>query len=120
MHAAMIKAFGEPKEVLELVDGPEPTPPGAGEVLIGVEYAPINMNDLYAIQGAFPVRPSLPSVVGNEGVSRVLAVGSDVEHRFTARRPSTNVPDEAAFNTAAPYDRIAPVQRLPSCVGSGA
>jgi NADPH:quinone reductase-like Zn-dependent oxidoreductase len=80
MRAAMIKAFGEPKEVLELVDGPEPSPPGAGEVLIGVEYAPINMNDLYVIQGAFPVRPSLPSVVGNEGVGRVLAVGSDVEH----------------------------------------
>lgn len=80
MRAAMIKAFGEPKEVLELVDEPEPAPPGAGEVLIGVEYAPINMNDLYVIQGAFPVRPSLPSVVGNEGVGRVLAVGSDVEH----------------------------------------
>src|SRR5258708_19177983 len=38
------------------------------------------MNDLYVIQGAFPVRPSLPSVVGNEGVGRVLAVGSGVEH----------------------------------------
>jgi NADPH:quinone reductase-like Zn-dependent oxidoreductase len=32
------------------------------------------------IQGAFPVRPSLPSIVGNEGVGRVLAVGSGVEH----------------------------------------
>src|ERR1700741_4402126 len=80
MRAAMIKAFGEPKQVLELVDGPEPAPPGSGEVLIGVEYAPINMNDLYVIQGAFPVRPSLPSVVGNEGVGRVLAVGRDVDH----------------------------------------
>jgi NADPH:quinone reductase-like Zn-dependent oxidoreductase len=80
MRAAMIRAFGEPKAVLELVDRPEPAPPGAGEVLIGVEYAPINMNDLYVIQGAFPVRPSLPSVVGNEGVGRVLAVGRDVGH----------------------------------------
>jgi D-arabinose 1-dehydrogenase-like Zn-dependent alcohol dehydrogenase len=49
-------------------------------VLVGVEYAPINMNDLYVIQGAFPVRPSLPSVVAIEGVGRVLAVGSGVEH----------------------------------------
>jgi NADPH:quinone reductase-like Zn-dependent oxidoreductase len=80
MRAAMIKAFGEPTEVLELVDVPEPTGPAAGEVLVGVEYAPINMNDLYLIQGAFPVRPSLPSIVGNEGVGRVLAVGSGVEH----------------------------------------
>ena len=71
MRAALIKAFGEPTEVLELADVPEPSGPVAGEVLVGVEYAPINMNDLYVIQGAFPVRPSLPSVVGNEGVGRV-------------------------------------------------
>ena len=43
MRAAMIKAFGEPTEVLELVDVPEPTGPAAGEVLVSVEYAPVNM-----------------------------------------------------------------------------
>src|SRR5712672_4619626 len=80
MRAALIRAFGEPTKAPELVDVPEPTGPAAGEVLVGVEYAPINMNDLYMIQGAFPVRPSLPSVVGNEGVGRVLAVGSGVDH----------------------------------------
>jgi NADPH:quinone reductase-like Zn-dependent oxidoreductase len=47
MRAALIKAFGEPTEVLELADVPEPSGPAAGEVLVGVEYAPINMNDLY-------------------------------------------------------------------------
>ena len=36
MRAALIKAFGEPTEVLELVDVPEPTGPAAGEVLVGV------------------------------------------------------------------------------------
>lgn len=41
MRAAMIKAFGEPAEVLELFDVPEPTGPAAGEALVGVEYAPI-------------------------------------------------------------------------------
>src|SRR5258706_13395354 len=80
MRAALIKAFGEPTEGLELADMPEPLGPAAGEVLVGVEYAPVNMNDLYVIQGAFPVRPSLPSIVGNEGVGRVLAVGGGVEH----------------------------------------
>jgi NADPH:quinone reductase-like Zn-dependent oxidoreductase len=80
MHAALIKAFGEPTKVLELADMPEPSGPAGGEVLIGVEYAPVNMNDLYVIQGAFPVRPSLPTIVGNEGVGRVLAVGGGVEH----------------------------------------
>jgi NADPH:quinone reductase-like Zn-dependent oxidoreductase len=67
----MIKAFGEPTEVLdELVDVPEPTGPAAGEMLVGVEYAPINVNDLYVIQGAFPVRPSLPSVAALSEVVR--------------------------------------------------
>src|SRR5260221_9761925 len=80
MRAALIKAFGEPTDVLKVAEVPEPSGPAAGEVLIGVEYAPINMNDLYVIQGVFPVRPSLPSVVGNEGVGRVLAVGSAVTH----------------------------------------
>ena|SRR5436309_1090359 len=56
MRAALIKAFGEPTEVLELADVPEPLGPAAGEVLVGVEYAPVNMNDLYVIQGAFLAR----------------------------------------------------------------
>jgi NADPH:quinone reductase-like Zn-dependent oxidoreductase len=37
--------LGEPTEVLELADVPEPLGPAAGEVLVGVEYAPFNMND---------------------------------------------------------------------------
>jgi len=80
MRAVQIRALGEPGSVLELADLPEATSPAAGQVLIGVEHAPINMNDLYLIQGEYPVRPPLPSVVGNEGVGRVLAIGGGVEH----------------------------------------
>jgi NADPH:quinone reductase-like Zn-dependent oxidoreductase len=79
MRAIQIKSFGEPLAVLEFVNLPEPPAPAAGEVLIGVEFAPINMNDLYLIEGMFLVRPSVPSVVGNEGVGRVLAVGKGVQ-----------------------------------------
>src|SRR5882724_11408421 len=80
MRALQIRSVGVPKEVLELVDLPEPPAPGSGQVLIGVEHAPINMNDLYLIEGAYPIRPSLPSFVGNEGLGRVLAVGRGVDH----------------------------------------
>src|SRR5438046_1828987 len=80
MRAVQIRTFGEPGIVLELADLPEPPAPTAGQVLIGVEHAPINMNDLYLIQGVYPARPSLPSVVGNEGVGRVLAIGRGVDH----------------------------------------
>jgi NADPH:quinone reductase-like Zn-dependent oxidoreductase len=75
LRAAIIKALGKPTEVLELVDVPEPTGRAADELSIGIEYAPINVHDLYLIQGAFPVRSSLLSIVGNESVGRVLAVG---------------------------------------------
>src|SRR2546423_13046319 len=80
MRAVRIRTFGEPASVLDLADLPDPPAPAAGQVLIGVEYAPINMNDLYLIQGVYPVRPSLPSGVGNEGVGRVLDIGRGVDH----------------------------------------
>ena len=79
MRAIQLRSFGDPLSVLELVDAPEPPPPMAGEVLIGVEHAPINPNDLYLIEGMFLIRPSAPTVVGNEGVGRILAVGSGVQ-----------------------------------------
>ena len=78
MHAIQMRNFGPPLEVLELIELPEPSAPAADEVLVSVEFAPINMNDLYLIEGVFPIRPIVPSVVGNEGVGRVLAVGRDV------------------------------------------
>src|SRR5262249_26775332 len=71
--------------VLELADLPKPSAPSAGQVLIGVEHAPIKMNDLYLIQGLYPVRPSLPSVVGNEGVGRVLTIGRGVDSAAVIR-----------------------------------
>src|SRR6185369_9577845 len=80
MRAVQITTFGEPGIVLELADLPEPPAPAPGQVLIGVEHAPINMNDLSLIQGVYPIRPSLPSGVGNEGVGRVLAIGRGVVH----------------------------------------
>ena len=80
MKAIQINAYGDPLEGLELVDIAEPPPPGPDEVLIGVEFAPVNHNDLLLFGGKFPVHPPLPSVVGNEGVGIVLAVGADVDN----------------------------------------
>src|SRR5436305_15258338 len=80
MRAVQIRTFGEPGIVLELADLPEPPAPAAGQVLIGVEHAQINMNDLYLIQGVYPVRHSLPRGVGNEGVGGVMAHGRGYDH----------------------------------------
>jgi NADPH:quinone reductase-like Zn-dependent oxidoreductase len=80
MQAIQIEAFGNPAEVLKVVDIPDVGAPAAGEVVIALEASPINMSDLLMISGRYGYRPKLPSVMGTEGVGRVIAVGSDVKH----------------------------------------
>ena len=45
MRAVQLTAFGNPIDGLEYVDIPEPDAPGPDQVLIGVEFSPINPND---------------------------------------------------------------------------
>jgi NADPH:quinone reductase-like Zn-dependent oxidoreductase len=78
MRAVQIRTFGEPGIVLELADLPEPPAPAAGEVLIGVEHAPINMNDL-KIPSA--LRETAPLVA-----SGVIRVPIAATYRLTAFR----------------------------------
>jgi NADPH:quinone reductase-like Zn-dependent oxidoreductase len=80
MQAIQIEAFGNPAEVLKVVDIPDVGPPGDGEVVIALEASPINMSDLLMISGRYGYRPKLPSVAGTEGVGRVIAVGGGVRH----------------------------------------
>ncbi|MEV7386840.1 MULTISPECIES: zinc-dependent alcohol dehydrogenase family protein [unclassified Streptomyces] len=87
MLAIQLTQFGEPEQSLKVVDIPEPGPPAAGQALIQVEYAPLDHHDLLLAQGVYPVRPELPSVIGNEGAGTVLAVGPDV----TRVRPGDTV-----------------------------
>ncbi len=79
MRAVQLTAYGNPVEGLKYVDIPAPDAPGPNQVLIGVEFSPIDPSDLLLAQGIYPLRPALPTVIGNEGVGRVLAVGPEVE-----------------------------------------
>jgi NADPH:quinone reductase-like Zn-dependent oxidoreductase len=79
MRAIHLTAFGNPAQGLEFVQIQEPAAPSAGQALIGVEFSPIDLSDLLVVSGAYPFRPSLPSVIGNEGVGRILAVGPGVD-----------------------------------------
>jgi NADPH:quinone reductase-like Zn-dependent oxidoreductase len=80
MKAIQIEAFGNPAEVLKLVDIPDVGAPAEGEVVIALEASPINMSDLLMISGRYGYRPKLPGVMGTEGVGRVIAVGGGVKH----------------------------------------
>src|SRR5258708_24925933 len=80
MRAVQLTAYGDPIEGLRFVDIPEPEAPGANQVLIGVQFSPLNQSDLLLARGIYASRPALPTVIGNEGVGRVLAVGPGVEN----------------------------------------
>lgn len=77
MKALRFAAFGDPADVLELVDVPAPTKPGAGDVLVDVELSPLNFHDLFFIGGHL-APPTLPAIAGNEGVGTISAIGASV------------------------------------------
>jgi trans-2-enoyl-CoA reductase len=79
MQALQLSAFGRPEEVVKLVELPEPSAPGTGEVLVAVEASPIHPADLLIMTGYYGYRPSLPTLLGGEGVATVLAVGGGVK-----------------------------------------
>jgi len=80
MLAIQLTKYGKPEEGLRPVEIAEPGDPKALQILIRVEYAPINDSDLLVASGLYAVHPILPSVVGNEGAGRVLAVGAGVRN----------------------------------------
>ena len=81
MLAARLNAYGDPSETIQLIDdAPDPPAPGSDEVLIRVELAPINPADLLLAMGYYVVKPSLPSLLGHEGVGTLLAVGAAVRN----------------------------------------
>ena len=80
MRAVQLTAYGDPLEGLKYVDIPEPDAPGPNQVLIAVEFSPLNQSDLLLARGIYGTRPALPTVIGNEGVGRILAMGARVEN----------------------------------------
>jgi NADPH:quinone reductase-like Zn-dependent oxidoreductase len=73
-----LRAFGKPTTAPELVQSEAPEP-GAGQVLVALEAAPINPSDLLLITGRYGHRPLLPAPLGAEGVGRIVAVGRAVD-----------------------------------------
>ncbi len=80
MQAIQLTRYGKPEEGLRFVEIAEPGAPEADQILIRVEYAPINDSDLLVASGLYAVKPKLPSIIGNEGAGKVLAVGDGVQN----------------------------------------
>jgi NADPH:quinone reductase-like Zn-dependent oxidoreductase len=71
MKQVMYEAFGNPADVLKVVETPS-RPLDKGQVRVQVLRAPINPSDLIQVSGNYGVKPSLPAVAGNEGLGRIV------------------------------------------------
>lgn len=81
MKAVQFSRFGPAADVAELVEVPDPGPPGVGEVVIETLASPINPSEFLSFEGRFGAKaPQLPAFAGGEAVGRVAAVGEEVSH----------------------------------------
>jgi trans-2-enoyl-CoA reductase len=118
MKAVQLQAFGNPADVVKLVDLPDVGAPGPDEVVIATEASPINHTDFLIIAGRYGYLPPLPGILGVEGVGRVTAVGRNVRHLSEGDRTLIPLMHPAwveRIKTSAPWLRPLPngdVQQL--------
>src|SRR5450631_1960610 len=74
MKAIVFDRFGEPGDVLQLRELPDPEP-GPGQVRVRMIASPVNPSDLLVVRGRYGVLPKLPSTPGFEGVGVVDKAG---------------------------------------------
>jgi NADPH:quinone reductase len=81
MKAAVFEKFGDPSQVLQVRDVPDPHP-GPGEVRVRMILSPLNPSDLMVAEGRYGVLPTLPATPGFEGVGIVDEVGPGLIGRW--------------------------------------
>ncbi len=88
MRAVTHPVFGEPADVLETTELPDPTP-GAGEVRVRLLASPIHNHDLWTIRGTYGFKPELPARAGTEAVGVIEELGEGVENLQVGQRVAT-------------------------------
>jgi NADPH2:quinone reductase len=76
MRAIVVERYGGP-DVLQVSQREVPRP-GAGQLLVDVVAASVNVMDIYQRQGAAGYAGGLPYVPGDEGAGVIAAVGFEV------------------------------------------
>ena len=82
--ALQYQEYGDPGEVLTLVELPVPEP-GPGEVLIEMQASPIHPSDIGLIMGSYGRPRNPPAVAGREGVGTVVKCGQGVDAKVMGR-----------------------------------
>src|SRR5438034_135939 len=85
MKAIVFDRFGDPAEVLQLREMPDPRP-GPGQVRVQMLSSPINPSDLLYVRGEYGRKPKLPSSAGFEGVGIVRENGGGLLGRLRLGR----------------------------------
>ncbi len=85
MRIAQYDRYGEPSDVIKVVEAPDPTP-GPSEAVVSVDAAPIHLADLYCMRGLDSFRMPLPATPGFEGVGTVRALGTGVSSLTVGQR----------------------------------
>jgi NADPH2:quinone reductase len=77
VKAWQVSRLGEPRDVLQLVDVPLPSP-GPRELLVKVLASSASFPDILMCRGTYQVKPELPFTPGMELCGEVVAVGEQV------------------------------------------
>ena len=85
MKAVVCERWGDPEEVLQVREVPEPAP-GPGQVRVRMIASPINPSDLLMVRGQYGRLPPLPATPGFEGVGIVEAGSGLLSRRVMGRR----------------------------------
>lgn len=80
MRRLQAPRYGEPEQVLEIVEVPGEPEPGPGEVRLAVPAVGLNFLDVMLCRGEYPQQPPPPVTPGVEVAGRVLATGAGAEH----------------------------------------
>lgn len=113
MKAIRFERFGEPADVLQVVDLPDPEPK-AGEVRVRMLASPINPSDLLTIRGKYGHLPELPFTPGYEGVGVVDKAGPGLVGKLMVGRRVAVLGQTGgnwAESTIAPALRVIPVPK---------
>lgn len=66
-----------PQDVIQAIEFEAPELQ-EGEVLLELQASPINPSDVLTLTGLYGILPPLPAIGGNEGVAKVVSLGSNV------------------------------------------
>jgi len=97
---------------LRLGDAPEPVPQPA-EAVLEVQYAGLNPADAYLAERQYPAKPTLPHILGRDGVGTVVQLGGSVtglrrDERRAVLRGETGInrPGTFAQRVAVPAESL--------------